>query len=855
VKPNYLKFCLYLAIVFVLAGCGGGSNRTNPITVAITGAPSTVTVNTMATLGVMVTNDAANAGVTWGVTGGGTFTSTTTSLVYTAPPTVPSSATVTVTATSITDTTKSNSVTFTIVAAPAVSVTINNPISTIAPGAAAVTVNATVTNDGTTNPGVTWTLVGTGTSTSCQPTCGTLSGATTTSVIYTPPATVPSPATASLVATSNTDGTKSAIDNITIAAGALSVHITNPLSTVPAGSAAVTINATVTNDGSTPGVTWTLVTLNTNNDCQPGCGTLSGATTTSVVYTPPSNVPAQPKATIFAKSNSDSTKYGENTFTITGTTNTATCTTPGNLGQEAALTQPYAFLLKGQDAGGGDQPLDYVGSFTPNGSGGITQADLDLNGFSVGSVQTSIDLSKSSYSYGSDGRGCLFLAFTEVTPTVKPVKASAFRAHAEHSRKLTAQHKPRPAVSEEVTVIFAFAIEAGSETGRIQEFDNLEGDGFFAAGQMHQQLPGAWALAGLSPNFAFGIDGWVADIDGGIDRSAIAGSFANSNTGGITSLTSDTNFAGALSGEQTGGSGNLVTAPSTTTGRGQGQLTVNTVVDNEPAQVEFDFVYYVVNDADIFVMSSDDTGQGSQVLFAGRALSTGTTSGAPSGNFLSAQTGLDCSSCPGGSEGNNFALIGTLNVTAAGAASGINYANDAGTFTTSAFTGTFALEQATQRGQVTGGTSVDPPVAYFTNTGAEDDIVAFLVGTDNFGSGGFVLLQTKSTPAYNAASITGNYAYGTAEDISGLNGSATGVWNFDGVSAYTNILDLVQPGGTSTTPFMFSGTYSVNGDGSGTYSQPAGTTNALVTNGTVILGIEESSDQPQLHVFIQQPEK
>jgi hypothetical protein len=131
-----------------------------------------------------------------------------------------------------------------------------------------------------------------------------------------------------------------------------------------------------------------------------------------------------------------------------------------------------------------------------------------------------------------------------------------------------------------------------------------------------------------------------------------------------------------------------------------------------------------------------------------------------------------------------------------------------------------------------------------------------LVGTDAFGSSGFVLTQTGSTPNFSASSIGGNYAEGTAEDISGLNGSETGVWNFDGVSAYTNILDLVQPGGTSTTPSMLSGNYTLSssGDGSGTYSGTGGTTVAFVTNGDVILSTEESSIQPQLHVFIRRAE-
>jgi hypothetical protein len=830
VKVNYLKLFLYLATALIVAGCGGSSHSSNTISVSITGAPSTVTVGTTATLGVTVTNDAANAGVTWGVTGGGTFTSTTTSLVYAAPATVPSPATVTVTATSITDTTKSNSVTFTIVAAPAITVTITGAPSSVSVGTTA-TLGVTVTNDSA-NAGVTWAVNGGGTFTS-----------TTTSLVYTAPATVPASATVTVTATSISDTTKSNSVTFTIvSASALTVHITNPLSTVPAGSAAVTINATVTNDGSTPGVTWTLVTLNTNNDCQPVCGTLSGATTTSVVYTPPSNVPAQPKATIFAKSNSDSTKYGENTFTITGSSDTAACTTPGNLGEESALTLPYAFILKGQDAGGGDEPLDYVGSFTPDGSGGISHADLDINGFSVGSIPTSIDLDNSSYSYGSDGRGCLFLSFAEVSPTVKKVKTSAFRARAKHSRRFTAQRKPRTAVVAEEQIVFAFAL-LNTNSGRIQEFDNLTGDGFFAAGQMHVQTTSGFSTD-LSPNFAFGVDGWVSDVDGGIDRSAIAGSFANSS-GTLSNLTADENFAGDISGEQSGGSGTLDT-PSSTTGRGTGTLTVNT----DEGTLEFDFVYYVVNEADVYIMSSDDPNTGAGVLFGGRALSTGTTGSSPNGNFIYAMTGLDCTSC-GTDEGNNVAQLATLGVAAEGAARATVYLNDAGTFTTNSYTGTFTVEQATKRGTVTNVTAT-PPVAYFTNTAEEDDVVAFLVGTDAFGSSGFVLTQTGSTPNFSASSVSGNYAEGTAEDISGLNGSETGVWSFDGVSAYTNILDLVQPGGTSATPFMLSGNYtlSASGDGSGTYSGTGGTTVAFVTNGDVILSTEESSIQPQLHVFI-----
>jgi hypothetical protein len=625
----------------------------------------------------------------------------------------------------------------------------------------------------------------------------------------------------------------------------VSVTITNPIGTIAPGAAAVTVTVTVANDGTVnPGVTWTLVTPGMSTSCQPTCGTLSAATTTSVLYTPPATVPSPATATLIATSNTDTTKTATDDITIAAAT-TATCSAPGTLGNEPALTAPYAFLLKGQTSD--DGPIDYIGSFTPNAAGGITHADLDINGYDAPAVTTTVDLANSSYSFGSDGRGCLFLAFTQTATAAKPVKASAFRAHAKHSRMLKAQNKPRrAATSNDDFVVFAFAM-LGTSTGRIQEFDNLTGDGTFAAGQIHVQVPGGFSTT-LSPNFAFGVDGWVADIESGIDRSAIAGSFANSS-GTLSSLTADENFAGDISGEQSGGSGTLNT-PSSTTGRGTGTLTVNT----DEGTLVFDFVYYVVNDADVYIMSSDNPNDSPGVLFAGRALSTGTNSGTPNGSFISAQTGLDCTSCAT-TNGNNVAEIATLTVTGAGASSGTYYVNDAGTFTSTPYTGIFTLEQSTQRGQVTGSSLATPPVAYFTNTAAEDEVVAFLVGTDDFGSSGFVLFQTKSTPSFSASSVSGNYAEGTAEDISGLNGSETGVWDFDGSSKYTNILDQVQPGGTTTTPLMLNGTYTVSasGDGSGTYTGTGGTTAAFVTSGVAILSIEESSTQPQLHVFIQQP--
>ena len=140
-------------------------------------------------------------------------------MTYTAPAAVPSPATFNVTATSVADTTKSASVSVTIL--PIVVVSITTPT-----GAQSLVVNATLgitaSVTGTSNRGVTWTVNGI---TNGNATYGTITG-TGLSVTYTAPGAVPSPATFNVTATSVVDTTKSASVSVTIFApsGGLYCH-------------------------------------------------------------------------------------------------------------------------------------------------------------------------------------------------------------------------------------------------------------------------------------------------------------------------------------------------------------------------------------------------------------------------------------------------------------------------------------------------------------------------------------------------------------------------------------------------------------------------------------------------------
>jgi hypothetical protein len=760
VKATSLRWMLYLAVIsLILAGCSGHSKRV--ISVSISGAPSTVAPNGPAvTVTAAVSNDSSNAGVTWAVTGGGTFTDTATTLTYTPPTSVPENPSVTITATSVTDTTKSASVTFTIVAAT-LSVTITNPITTIAPGATPVTLNATVANDGST-PGVSWTLVTTGTTTACSPTCGTITLPTTTSVLYTPPATAAAAITASVVATSLSDTTQSATDSFTIQSAVVS---------------------------------------------------------------------------------------------------TACQASPALRGNEAALTQPIAFLVKGSDSE--DAPIAYAGSITPNGSGTLTAADLDIVSFEEELGQQTVDLTASSYSYGSDGRGCLFLAFNAADDTraTHPANRRKLRAHngPGHTATRSAKTHKRRQFANSLTedtdqVVFSFALLSLGGAGRIMEFDNTDGSGTVSAGQMHVQTPAAFTLGSLAANFAFGVDGWVIDDEeGDTARVSIAGSFANNGTGGLSNGYADESISfQSPSGPLNGGAGSLNASVSSTTGRGTGSYMASGVAGD----FTFDFAYYIVNGSDFYVLSTDDPTSGDAML-SGRALKSAATSAALNGYYITALTGLNCDDCGDAEddEGNNYVSLSTLNATSALVATGTAYTNDgeSSSTTTTPYTGTYTLD--TTAGRVAFSNTVSNAVGYLTATADEDDIVAFLVGTDANASGGFVAFQSASQPGYTDDSLSGNYAFGSSEDIAGITGSIVGVFNMND-GGYTMTDDASYFDAPQTPDQTGSGNYTVNEDGSGNFSNTGSDSPFLylVTNGALVLAMDADAEQPLLYVFIQQPE-
>lgn len=219
-------FITVLVLVLMITGCAGSGSSPNPpasISVAFNPQPpSSLDAGTGANLTAAVSNDTANAGVKWTATCGsaqcGSFSAGSTAsgaaTKYSAPASAPNPATVTVIATSVTDSTKSVSATITISAPSApISVTLNSPPSSVAATKTAA-LTATVSNDSA-NAGVTWSV----TCGSAQ--CGSFNPASTpsgTASTYSAPAAPPAPATVTVTATSVSDTSKSASASITITA-------------------------------------------------------------------------------------------------------------------------------------------------------------------------------------------------------------------------------------------------------------------------------------------------------------------------------------------------------------------------------------------------------------------------------------------------------------------------------------------------------------------------------------------------------------------------------------------------------------------------------------------------------------
>ena len=794
---KYLGFTLVLIVMFA-AGCGGGSSKGSGccqvpgINVQVTSpaGPAGVDGNQTLQITVEVTNDSANAGVTWSVTpavaGGPTGSLSSQqalSVTYLPPTLVTSALQVTVTATSVTDNTRSASIPIAVY--PPLSVATQS--SDLA--AAFVHTDYTCIQMPGTNSGVsgitqvpcqlnaagglgpyTWSL-----GTSQLPIGLSLAPGpqNSTVIIGQPTATGIYPFTVTV--TDSVGSASSAALNINVAPSQLKVVTPTLLSTslnqpyVPVPLQAI---------GGVPPYTWSLVPG--GDPLPPGIvlspngviyGTPTDSTTSNFalqVQDSQAPVPAQAVFPAPVVANPKILHLGPSG-------NDPTCLASGN---QVVTGAPYAFVFAGFDA---DGPVTLSGSLISDSHGNLTSGIEDI--VRKSGTQLAQPLAAGgSLTFDNTGRGCLTLN-TATTST---------------------QFRLVTATQDQTT---------GSVlNASIIEFDDSDGQGTRGSGSIRIQDSTAFANPLAGP-YAFRLSGW--DASGG--HFAMAG-VAAAGTGVFTALSADVNDSGVAAGPLSGGNGTFSSADA----NGRGTATIGVGAGT------YNLIYYLI-DAGHFVLNSEAPASPGHPLISGEATaSTGPFSQSSLRNSQIYRLG-------GSIVGTADLNIGVLHFDGVGAVSGTAFTRTGGTSASTTLSGQYAVDPNTGRFSFSG--TAFPAIGYLASDSS--GLTAYLLGTGTSAASGVVEFQTSSyPPGYQFSPINGPYGLATSEmlDPQTLVSAGTGFADLSGNLGGGSYLDLSTP--TALMPVLSYELfrYTWNADGTGTF----GGNTYMVSNGNKIYSIDIS---------------
>jgi len=785
----------------------------------------------------------SSALVIWSISGSGCSESACGSIrangLYTAPATAPNPPIVAVTATLLSDPTKSGSATVTITSGSVVGISIS-------PTTAQIGVSAqkqfTATVTGSASTSVTWTITGTG---CAGDTCGTVNS----SGLFTAPAVPPNPPFFSVTATSQADTTKSASATVTVVP-VVTVTI-SPTSAKVAPSASRQFSARVTGSANTS-VTWSVSGI---AGCSgSGCGTISagGLYTAPAIVTTPAVVsvkatsqadttksasaqvsivtpvsitiaPTSALITVGAQRQFQATVTGSANLGVTWTVSGAGCagsacgtiTSVGLYAAPATVPNPaavkvtaraqadtsqsasavititptnnskmqgrYAFLFKGFDSAG---VYEAAASFVADGNGNVTSGIEDINRTSGPHLGLAIS---GTYQIGGDNRGTLTLKSNLGTST------------------------------------FAFALNGSARAGSLVESDN---SGIRGSGAMKLQDPTAFDPSVFSGGYALSLTG--ADAAGG--RIAAIGSIFPSGVGTISGSSLDVNDAGDMMptfGTFSGTYG--------VDGTGHGRATL--VIPGFDGGT-FNFALCAISASEYFILSIDP-------LSANNPIFAGT---------LEAQTGLPflTSSFKGasifdstGSSGNLAQVtVGRMLFDGTGDIQVQFDQNQGGNITIAGLlTGAYSI-QLNGRGVLNldnaqnGAQSVWILYAIGPNR-------AFVLSSDGSVGSGDVKPQALAPP-FETGDLEGNFEFGAGEPASYQAALLSGTVFFDGASTFSGAEDKSYSG-TFAADLPLTGKYAIsqvsnNGRGVAMLTSPAASTQALwLVSGLEAVGLDVSS--------------
>jgi len=608
-----------------------------------------------------------------------------------------------------------------------------------------VTVTATVANDKN-KQGVTWTLSGP----------GSLSGNTTTSVVYTAPSNISTNTTATITATSVTNSSITATESIT-----LNAVLTISTTSLPAGSLGVPYNAFVNAQGATGTFTWTI----TAGSLPSGLTFQTTSTTSSAEITGTPTLLQTSKFTVQVTDAAGVSVTQPLSITVNpppplsvatgslpnGQVNVAY---PSQALQASSGVPPYSWSLtggslpfgltlatngtiSGTPIATGNFPftVQVKDSSTPNPQTASANLSITinlgntnnsrLNGsyvFSVSGSDPSL-LFVAAGSFTADGAGHISGGIMDINDT------SGVPANETFSGTYSVGQNGLGYMTFNITAggtgsrAFAFSMTTKGDVNNLIEFDDNTGGGTRNSGVLLRETNSPFSTALINNNYAFGFLG----IDSSKNRFGEAGDFQADGAGHFTNGLLDSNDAGSLSSAVAFGGAYAVAS------NGRGTATIGTA----------NYSFYIANSGELLVVGIDPFSPGGNPLVSGTILPQ--TGGSDfTGSSVFEVTALNASTAQS-QVGQFQAITGSYNLT--------SDENLDGTLSQPSGSGTYSITNG--RGTLSGsGFQNSEPVLYMVNANQ-----AFIIGTDPAVSFGFM------APQQLGSSLSGIYAGGSLAPV------------------------------------------------------------------------------------------
>ena len=591
--------------------------------ITVTVSPSTATVYTnggQQQFTATVTGT-SNKSVVWSISGcsGPACGSISASGLYKAPSSVPNPPTLAVKATSVANRQVSGSAAVTIAAPPSIRVTVLPASATVAAGAQQ---RFTTKVTGTNNTAVTWSVSGMG---CVSGSCGTVDQ----TGLYTAPPTVPNPSSASVIAKSQADPTKSGSATVLIV-GPITVTVMPTTATVKTrGKQQFTATVAGTKNQT---VTWSVSGA--------GCmGSACGSVSSTGLYKAPGTVPNPPNVNVTATSQAAPSKQASAVVTIgvpivvSVLPSTVNVSTGGKQQFQATVTgssnPSVTWSVSGPGCNGSAcGMIDQTGFYTAPGAipsppvvtvTATAQADNSSYGTAtITIVQTGDSKLNGQYAFlfrgfdqlgayevaGSitaDAQGNITTGLEDVNATLGPWMSVPITG----TYQIGGDSRGTMTITSALgSFTYAIAMDSKGKNGRLIEFDAT---GIRGSGVLKLQDPSAFNTAALNGGYAISLEG--LDLSG--SRVASLGSVGPSGAGFVAGNALDVNdagtvfttcyslsdgstycpgFTGAYSVDGTGRGTMMLNVGATSPGLGSGTL---------------NFAFYVVSKSEFLLVSID----------------------------------------------------------------------------------------------------------------------------------------------------------------------------------------------------------------------------------------------------------